>query len=250
MVEIQSRVQKGGWTPGVCEFVKFCAVHIFKCTFFFFFPFLIAFLNFFSSLASLSWSRWGWWIILCLKPPCRQVMQQVSERKRLVAIWSFNSSCCAAPPYQQTVYYSCAGSTHCETLLISGFGFLFQSINITQVWPIDLHQYRRFFSLSVVDKLKHTTVRPTAAKRSSFVLPSRHWDGTTCFVLFFFSPQSSGTNQTGVKLTTRHLFIYVYIYIFFFFLQVAVSHYETNSTLSKSEEHSSSRKGFLHFPGL
>lgn len=49
MVEIQSRVQKGGWTPGVCEFVKFCAVHIFKCTFFFFFfPFLIAFLNFFS----------------------------------------------------------------------------------------------------------------------------------------------------------------------------------------------------------
>lgn len=148
-----------------------------------------------------------------------------------MAIWSFNSSCCAAPPYQQTVYYSCAGSTHCETLLISGFGFLFQSINITQVWPIDLHQYRRFFSLSVVDKLKHTTVRPTAAKRSSFVLPSRHWDGTTCFVLFFFSPQSSGTNQTGVKLTTRHLFIYVYIYFF----QVAVSHYETNSTLSKSQ---------------
>lgn len=150
---------------------------------------------------------------MCLKPPCRQVMQQVSERKRLVAIWSFNSSCCAAPPYQQTVYYSCAGSTHCETLLISGFGFLFQRINITQVWPIDLHQYRRFFSLSAVDKLKHTTVRPTAAKRSSFVLPSRHWDGTTCFVLFFFSPQSSGTNQTGVKLTTRHL---IYVYIFFF----------------------------------
>lgn len=160
--------------------------------FFFFLFFSLSNFNFFSSLASLSWSWWGWWIILCLKPPCRQVMQQVSERKRLVAIWSFNSSCCAAPPYQQTVYYSCAGSTHCETLLISGFGFLFfflfQSVNITQVWPIDLHQYRRFFSLSAVDKLKYTTVRPTAAKRSSFVLPSRHWDGTTCFCFVFLLP--------------------------------------------------------------
>lgn len=49
MVEIQSRVQKGGWTPGVCEFVKFCAVHIFKCTFFLFFPLSNCFfLNFFS----------------------------------------------------------------------------------------------------------------------------------------------------------------------------------------------------------
>lgn len=182
MVEIQSRVQKGGWTPGVCEFVKFCAVHIFKCTFFLFFPLSNCFFKFFSVVWHPYPDHGEDGESFCLKPPCRQVMQQVSERKRLVAIWSFNSSCCAAPPYQQTVYYSCAGSTHCETLLISGFGFLFQSINITQVWPIDLHQYRRFFSLSVVDKLKHTTVRPTAAKRSSFVLPSRHWDGTTCFV--------------------------------------------------------------------
>lgn len=103
---------------------------------------------------------------------------------------------------------------------------------------------------SAMDKLKHVTVRPTAAKRSSFVLPSRHWDGTTnfffCFFVFCFSsPQSSGTNQMGVKLTTRHLFLSIYIF------QVAVSHYETNSTLSKSQRSTAAvERAFCIFPGL
>lgn len=64
-----------------------------------------------------------------------------------------------------------------------------------------------------------------------------------CFVFCFSSPQSSGTNQMGVKLTTRHLFIYIF--------QVAVSHYETNSTLSKSQRSTAAvERAFCIFPGL